>query len=94
MKNEAELNELWPDIVSRGSAALRPGLASRALRRAAALRDEISPATAWAVALSTAFACLALTLAVSQWTSRVQSDRAIAEWSAFSVSSELPDQET
>jgi hypothetical protein len=93
MKNEHELNDLWPDILSHGTASLKPDFARRVLLRAAAFRDEISPSAAWTIGLSTAFACLALTLAINMWNARRQSDKVIAQWSAFVVEDSIPDQE-
>lgn len=93
MKNEPNPLEVWPEIRERGSAALCPYFAQRVFQRVAVMRDELSPRVAWTVGLSTAVACLALTLAINRWASERQTEKAIEAWNAFTLSDNIPDQE-
>jgi hypothetical protein len=85
MKNEPDLSSAWPEIVSRGQAALRPQLARRAIEQARDKREDLNTRSAWTVALGTVVACAVLTLAIDLWTTRNASDRAIDAWDQFSV---------
>lgn len=91
MKNESELSELWPDVRDRGAAALRPGLASRVLARAAAARDDLRPGLALALGLGTAIACLALTVLFTAVKVQRSSDTAISQWEAFGTDDGEPE---
>lgn len=85
MKSEPELTTLWPQIQQRGSAALHMHFARRVMQRVAAARDEFNARQTMVVGLSTALACLALTLAVNLWSVSDASDEALDQWRAFNV---------
>lgn len=93
MKNEPDLAALWPEVQTRGAAALRPNFARRILQRVAVAREEFNARHAMVVGLSTALACLALTLALNLWSVRHASDQAIAQWRAFAVDDSTADTE-
>jgi len=80
MKNAPDPLSVWPDVQHCASAALRPNFAGRVLLRFAAPPDELSlRATLW-VGLSTAAACLALTLAFQTWREHRVTGDALAQW--------------
>lgn len=93
MKNEHDIEALWPELRGRGEAALKPNLAGRVLSRANALKEELSTGSTLTLGLATALACLTLTVAVSAWKAHHASDRAIAEWAAL-ADDNSPDQDT
>ena len=80
MKNAPDPLSVWPDVQHCASAALRPNFAGRGLLRFPAPPDELSlRATLW-VGLSTAAACLALTLAFQTWREHRVTGDALAQW--------------
>lgn len=94
MKNEAKLEELWTELNRRGADSLRPNFAQRVMAKAASMRDDFRPRTAFAIGFGTALACLALTLAINLWNANRASDSAMAQWASFNLDDTSPDQET
>ena len=93
MRNEHELNDLWPVVRSHASASLRPDLARRVLDRARAAREELSPTVILTIGLGTAMACLALTVSLASWRIHKNSEKAIEQWVAFSMDDSGNDQD-
>ena len=94
MKNEPDLNELWPIIRECGEASLRPNLSGRVLARLAAAREELTTQTTILLGLGTAMACLMLTLALNFWSERRASDDALDQWSAIASENAILEQES
>lgn len=80
MKNAPDPFSDWSDVRVCAAAALRPNLSGRVLLRLAAPRDELSVRTTLWVGLSTALACLALTLAFQTWREHRVTGDALAQW--------------
>lgn len=80
MKNAPDPFSPWSDVQDCALAALRPNLSGRVLLRLAAPADELSLRTTLWVGLSTAAACLVLTLAYQTWREHRVTGDALAQW--------------
>lgn len=96
MKNEYDLDALWPQLSARGAAALRPNLAARVLekhKRELAMPQVLSVRNILTLGTATALACLTLTLAFSAWKAHHDSKQAMEQWAGFRIDNSL-DQDT